>query len=171
MAFRTVTELTAYQCTALMALVTENTVLNGDLCMPVDVYGSKKFSLNTKGYLQLKVPYDPNHFLMEYRLPGTCTNKKVQLHQLVMWMAELEGVFLHRAAIEGGELELSHLCGLKTCANSNHIWPETSACNKSRNYCEVVINVDGVLFNICRHHPRCIATEAKQQGAMQLKTQ
>lgn len=167
--FRAVTLLSDTQCADLMALITSCQTRNASGCKLVDVRRSSRLSQNEKGYVQLKVPYECNHRLEEFRSARACTNKKVQLHQLVMWMHQEDGLHPYRKDIAAGKLELSHLCHNKCCANPMHLVPETSSINKSRSYCEVVVKVNGALANICRHVPRCIATEDKVSNAVQIE--
>jgi hypothetical protein len=168
-AVRVVSQLSPAQCDKMMHLVNHCAVWNADQCLVVDVNRSSRLSLNSKGYVQIKVPTDPDHCLQVYRTPTLCQNKKVQLHQLVMWTASLEGVHLHRSFITEASLEMSHLCGNKACANENHLWPEPSSVNKSRNFCEVVVVVNETVLNVCRHVPRCVLTQHKRDRALKLK--
>jgi hypothetical protein len=167
--FRAITQLTDQQCDQLMAVVLACATEDDDGCLLVNVDRSTRLSANAKDYVQIKIPVDPKHPLAEYRQAATCTNKKVQLHQLVMWTATLDGEHLFRPAIKEAELEISHLCSQKNCANSQHMWPETSSVNKSRNYCEVVIEVNGTLRNVCRHMPRCVATKSKKDNVLRFR--
>jgi hypothetical protein len=168
-AFRIVTVLSERQCAELQELVAAATApRNDDGCLLVDVSSSPRLSTNAKGYVQLKVPVDAKHKRTSHQKASSCTNKKVQLHQLVMWMSELEGTFFQRHMIENGGNEVSHLCSKKNCANGDHLWAESSSVNKSRNYCEVVVSVNGTLLDICRHMPQCIATSEKKRNALRL---
>lgn len=104
-------------------------------------------SLNQKGYVQIKVS-------------GDDPNKKVQLHQFIAWQhpdpVRREQL---REAIKHTTLEISHLCNNKSCANPDHLFAETSARNKERNTCEVVVKLNEKLYDICRHEPKCVRTK------------
>jgi hypothetical protein len=68
--------------------------------------------------------------------------------------------------------ELSHRCNNKQCANPHHYFPEPSAVNKSRNFCEVLVKVNGKKLWCCRHKPRCIPIRRAVRRAFnyQIKT-
>lgn len=113
------------------------------------------FSRNAKGYIQLRVK----------------GNTKAQLHQVVTWNhpdADMRGQFRH--AIEHGSEEISHLCNNKACVNPNHFFPEDSATNKSRNYCECVIFIDDKMHKCCRHEPKCVITKKVLERALRINT-
>lgn len=122
-----------------------------DDCCPVDVSKQRSLSLNTKGYVQIKVYYGSKDKKKQ--------NKKVQLHQLVAYhhpdpVAQQN----FRTAICDGVLEISHLCGNKLCANPTHLCMESSHKNKCRWTCPVVIYINDVEKPCCPHSPMCIPT-------------
>jgi hypothetical protein len=168
MARRVVAGLSPAQCTSLTATTAACCTPDENGCLVIDVDQSSRLSLNGKGYVQIKVPFDPNHHDPEMRTAAACKNKKVQLQQLVLWMHALGGSYPNRQQIEEAKLEVSHLCHNKLCANPNHLALEDSLTNKSRNYCEVVVRLRQVPFSICRHRPRCVATRAKLEAALPL---
>ena len=159
MSKRAITELSEFQIHALMDVVHSSSTSNQDDCLTVNVSSSTKLSRNQKGYVQLKVPVDVDHHLDIYHTAKTCTNKKVQLHQLIAWMATDErGEYRFREQIAAATLEVSHLCHNKQCANPSHLHLEDSYTNKSRGFCECIIYVGGIEQDICRHNPKCVVT-------------
>lgn len=120
-------------------------------CLCVRVDKSPKLSLNLKGYVQIKVDGHENK------------NKKVQLHQAVVWMhsdPEKRILFRHAITNKASELEISHLCRDKTCMNENHFVAEPVSANKSRNGCAVAIRIHDVVYPCCPHAPKCVPTSA-----------
>lgn len=143
--------------------------------LPPDPYGcsllpleviqdTNSFSLNTKGYVQV------NSSCLDHQDPWVTRNTKFQLHQLVAHRAsivdrnpavppEFANAFrryFDEAAVQGAPWcnhELSHLCRNKNCTTVVHLWPEPSNVNKSRNYCQVVIQINGQLHTCCSHQP------------------
>jgi hypothetical protein len=106
-------------------------------------------SLNAKGYIQVKVPdSNPNH--------------KVIAHTVVVYDRPHYPLDLVRLAERDAGLahwEVSHRCRNKRCIKPSHLVVESSACNKSRTYCEVVIYINGIQQSVCRHTPRCKVTQ------------
>ena len=162
---RVVSQLTQVQTDDLMAVVAACATPNDDGCLVVDINRNTRLSLNEKEYVQIKIKPDKDNPVADHQTPAACKNKKVLLHQLVMWVYDLEGVFIHRPYIAAGRLEMSHLCSVKTCANPNHLYAEESAVNKSRNYCPVVVYINDKLVPQCKHSPRCITTQHKKLDA------
>jgi hypothetical protein len=167
MPFRIVTKLSGVQLDALSDIVSSCASHSGT-CVMVNVTASPKLSVNSKGYVQLKVPLDPTHPDSDFRTPSKCKNKKVQLHQLVAWLAVKDEAHLHRAAILEGKNEVSHLCHEKACANPDHLTTESSFINKSRSFCEVIVLVNGQAKSICRHNPKCVVTSRVLARAIKL---
>lgn len=107
---------------------------------------------------------------------------KFQLHQLVakraliQWSgdeAHAEHVkAFHKYFAEVGvkdaeraAYEMSHLCLNKLCTNPEHLWPEPSPINKSRDYCPVVVYINDEIHGHCTHEPKCVATTHKKSVA------
>jgi len=67
---------------------------------------------------------------------------------------------------EWGLYELSHLCHNKFCTNLEHLVPEPSSTNKSRNYCPVVIRINRKFYWHCKHQPRCLLTVNAVESAL-----
>ena len=163
--FRTVARLSDRQLRVAHKVIQRTSSAVGS-CLVVNVGGDTKLSLNRKGYVQIKVTPDPTHEDPFFHSAGSCTNTKVQLHQLVGWMHEEEGEFVFRQGIRAGDLELSHLCHNKACANPYHLTLEDSFTNKSRNYCEAMVIINGEEHSVCRHKPRCVITDRIRERAL-----
>lgn len=132
-------------------------VSDDDDCVVVNHNLQKSMSLNSKGYVQIKVFYGSKDKKKQ--------NTKVQLHQfLAYWhpFPDEKVSALFRAAIDQGGIEISHLCNRKNCANPSHLWPESSFHNKSRWMCPVSIYINGVEKPCCPHKPRCVPTAASR---------
>jgi hypothetical protein len=112
------------------------------------------FSLNNKGYVQIKVHYGSKITAEQ--------NMKVQLQQLVAWNDSVNEARRSRLRSELGTsgLEISHLCHNKNCANPDHLYLEDSLVNKSRNWCAVYVVYDGKWLPVCKHEPKCVLTPA-----------
>lgn len=162
---RVVTSLTEDKLRELTQLVQNCTgACVGEDCNAINVNRSTHLSVNSKGYVQIKVK-TPND-----KGDTSSPNLKVQLHQLLAWTHPDEDMRVHlRAAIETKTMEISHLCGNKRCTTPSHLCAEDSWANKTRITCEVAIYVDGVEYQICRHEPRCILTTDKRRQALRLK--
>ena len=153
MSIRVVTGLNEYQLRTCLNLVSQATPppSRDTECQPLTMTNSV-FSKNEKGYIQIRVE----------------GNVKVQLHQLIAWMhPDMSTRTQFRQDILYTELEISHLCNNKRCANPDHLWAESSAVNKSRNYCEPVVYINSVPVPHCRHHPPCIVLPQHHEEAIE----
>jgi len=93
----------------------------------------------------------------------------VQLHQLLLAWNHHQPTqqSLLRAAILGRDLEISHLCGNKTCANVNHLCAETSSSTTNVvGGCPVVIFINEKMFMCCKCQPACVPTAEKVHSAI-----
>lgn len=147
-AARVVTELSEDQLSSCLAIASGAAQTAPSGCVVVDTQRHKALSRNSKGYVQIKVY-------------GAAANKKVQLHQLVVWChPDLGQRTTFRSAIRDGTLEISHLCKKKDCMNPQHFVAESCAANKLRNGCSVVVCFNGQFYSCCRHAPpACVATD------------
>jgi len=144
---RVVTELSEEQLLSCKSIAEKASAPADEQCLKVDIKRNTALSKNEKGYVQIKVRGHSNH------------NKKVQLHQLVAWMhPDSKKQALLREAILSGKKEISHLCKQKVCMNPDHLVPESSATNKSRNNCTTIIRINDKVFPCCKHSPQCIPT-------------
>lgn len=112
-----------------------------------------RYSLNQKGYVQIKT---------STATEKSNTNEKLQLHHLAIWHHPDENYRNHvREVLRNGKhkIEISHLCNFKQCCNPAHMYLESSASNKSRNYCIAFVHtLTGGWFPTCQHQPRCVYT-------------
>jgi Zinc-binding loop region of homing endonuclease len=150
--FRVVADLQERKLQELTVLVNssiERTTISN--CTLVSLEGGR-FSTNRKGYVQIavKTPKDEH---------DQTSNTKVQLHQLVVWMAPEPFRQAFRYSIGTTTGEVSHRCHEKRCSNYQHLCIESSQANKSRNGCQVIIAINGEILQCCKHIPSCIATE------------
>jgi len=113
-----------------------------------------RYSLNKKGYVQIKTTYGSKEK----------TNEKVQLQALLIWFhpekdyQQFVREYLMNPLLSNDKLEISHLCGFKLCANAAHMCLEKSSINKSRIYCPVWTTIAGSWYFTCQHQPPCIYT-------------
>lgn len=173
-AARAVTLLREQDLEVLLSLIEDRT-------LPPDPYGCRRlthtdqdgFSLNQKGYVQLRgtvvnnyQPEDPN--------PQIQNNTKFQLHQIIAYeLATDENVPVlvahpFQTYFGGGyteACEISHLCRFKDCVERSHLFPEYGWINKSRIFCPVVININGIIHPCCKHYPSCISNAQIEQDA------
>lgn len=169
MSVRVVVDLPLSKHIELMRLVevSSNPCSTPDGCRLVCLGG--RISANSKGYIQISVRTPRNS------LDTTPANQKVQLHQLVAWNAPIaEEQHRFRQAIataslpDACALEISHRCYDKRCSNPQHLVVESSATNKSRNHCPVVLYVNGHEVPNCKHAPKCIPTEQARKDALEI---
>ncbi len=142
---RVVETLSPEQHKAIADLVTANTLPpTPDGCLLLR-HITGPFSLNSKKYVQIKVPKLNN--------PKTNANSKVQLHQFIAWNSQ--DTSLRNASKM--KLEISHRCQFKHCANPQHLTAETSYKNKCRWTCPCIVMVNGKERLNCLHGPaHCI---------------
>lgn len=132
---------------------------NRDGCQRLQVESHTAFSYNTKRYVQVKVRTSNR----EHWIP---MNQKVQLHQLIAWNHPDPGQrATYREAIRRSRLEVSHLCENKDCCNSDHLTMEASYKNKSRWECPVIIFINEVEHQCCKHEPKCIPSDSLRRAA------
>jgi hypothetical protein len=149
----------------LMGLVARHTKKADEYgCLILAVKANSRFSRNKKDYVQIKVKSSKSD--------TSGTNDKIQLHQLVAWNhsdpTERER---YRASITdpGCKLEISHRCHRKDCGNEAHLHLESSAENKQRNGCPVVILINGKLRSCCKHIPFCLPNPEAVKTAPQFQ--
>ncbi len=131
-------------------------------------YVKSRLSFNIRGYPQLKVVKVAND------TQESQVNKftKVLVHHFAILRSRdrntvrnASQIFIDDGRFEGEKVEISHICYKKLCVNPDHITFETSAINKSRNYCPVIVFINNILYMHCRHNRPChITTEAKRRA-------
>jgi Zinc-binding loop region of homing endonuclease len=143
---RVVEGLTPKQHKELLELIATRTQPpTPDGCLLVSPINGR-FSLNSKGYVQIKVAKLDNSL--------TTSNSKVQLHQIMAWNSSDTTL---QSCIRSTKLEISHLCQFKNCANDKHLVAETSFQNKQRWTCPCIVYIARVEKLNCVHGPRyCI---------------
>lgn len=162
---RVVTTLSDKKLIELMDIVRSSDTIVDEECAIIVKKPKSRLSYNNKDYVQIKVKASNDN---GKKISPNC---KVQLHQLLAWNhpdKDMRGELRH--AIENTKLEISHLCGNKGCTNPSHLCAEDSWTNKTRITCEVIINVDGVYYPMCRHKPPCIVTTFKRRNAFIIET-
>lgn len=107
------------------------------------------------------------------RREGVTKDTKFTLQQVVAYAAYKgnsvdiwQRIELHDYFETGWQtLELSHRCSNKRCTEPSHIIPESSADNKARHGCPVLIFINKKPYPHCDHEPPCIASYKTLQKA------
>lgn len=75
---------------------------------------------------------------------------KIALHQLAILQGDWESPIVEKG------MTASHLCHNPMCIRPEHLCTETIHQNSSRNHCQSWIRVDGKLYHVCPHEPKCL---------------
>jgi len=127
----------------------------------VPATGTARDELPTHGWIDKDTKIQLSHLVARYAMTIWADGPRAG-------HAQAFGKFFAEKGVPGAEwasYELSHLCHNKACTNPEHLYPEASDTNKSRDYCPVVIYINGTIHNHCRHAPACIQTAARKAQA------